>query len=465
MIVGTLRASFLSLPAMKFILPFILLVVLSACGGHHPDDGTAANQTRVSRSHQANPVSPVAVLGERRSYDIALSGLNGLTGKSKVAMLPDFTVTGLQVRPQDISLTYDTDGTGGQLYRLYQAAFGRTPDVRGFGYWKNIVETGVFNLEQVAGAFLVSAESQVVYGAASDDTAFVARLYQNVLGRPGEASGVAFWAGALKAGAKRVDLLLAFAASAENKNVTAAAALAGMAFAEPGVAYIPVSNAKSPTDVAVGVSFEVDGSSSTDANDDKLSYEWSIFVSPAFSSAIFTAPAAAKPRLTLDRPGTYEVVMWARDANARSYSPARMTITAHALVADTGSVSCRSVDIATASFWYARGHTYLDRDKDGLACAAPDIAYENRPIITPVPDSGVYRCSTISHVLAVQLYQQGHTYLDRDHDGKPCESTDIAAETPIYVPPVVVPPTSGMCWVNGYRRANGTYVSGYWRRC
>lgn len=286
-----------------------------------------------------------------------------------------------------------------------------------------------------------------------------------MLGRPGEAAGVQFWATALKGGAKRVDLLLAFAASTENKNVTAAAALAGMAFAEPGIAYIPVANAIAPTDVSVGVSFEVDGSSSTDANDDKLIYEWSVFASPAFSSATFTTTAVAKPRLTLDRPGTYEVIMWTRDANAPSYSPARMTIIAHPLVADTGFVSCRTIDATTASFWYAHGHTYLDRDQDGLACAAPDIAYENRLPVTPVFDSGFYKCSTISHLMAVQLYQQGHTYLDRDHDGKPCESTDIAAEAPIYVPPVVIPPSGGMCWVNGYRRANGTYVSGYWRRC
>lgn len=145
---------------MKLVLPLVLLVVLSACGGQEPDDSTAASRSRASRSQQVISVAPVAVLGERRSYDVTLSNSTGLAGKSKVALLPDFAVSGREVRIQDISLTYDVDGLGGQLYRLYQAAFGRIPDVRGFGYWKNIVETGVFNLDQVAGSFLASAESK-----------------------------------------------------------------------------------------------------------------------------------------------------------------------------------------------------------------------------------------------------------------------------------------------------------------
>jgi serralysin len=47
-------------------------------------------------------------------------------------------------------------------------------------------------------------------------------LYRNVLGRAGEAGGVKFWNGVLDGGgANRDQVLLGFAASEENVNITA----------------------------------------------------------------------------------------------------------------------------------------------------------------------------------------------------------------------------------------------------
>jgi hypothetical protein len=84
--------------------------------------------------------------------------------------------------------------------------------------------------------------------------------------------------------------------------------------------------------------------------------------------------------------------------------------------------------------------------------------------VAVVPDSGTFKCSTISHEYAVLLYLQGHTYLDRDHDGKPCEATDLTVEKNTYTPPAPLPAPK-MCYVNGYTRKDGTHVNGYWRRC
>lgn len=71
----------------------------------------------------------------------------------------------------------------------------------------------------------------------------------------------------------------------------------------------------------------------------------------------------------------------------------------------------------------------------------------------------------MSKEYAYYLYSIGHTYLDRDHDGRPCEANDLLNEiaNPYVAPPA--PSNSGQCYVRGYRRSNGTYVSGYWRRC
>jgi hypothetical protein len=450
---------------MKYPIAACFTLFLAACGGQQSDQTMQTAFTQSSSAQQVRSKAIASLPGERRSYDIIWSEKTTLTGKSKVPLLPDFRLSAPEMRLQDISLTYNTDGSAGQLYRLYKAAFGRTPDVRGFGYWKDTIENHGFTLDQVASAFLESLESRTVYGTSSDDSTFVARLYQNVLGRGPDAAGVTYWADALRTGMKRVNALLAFSESAENKAATAASTLGGMPFAEPATAYIPVSNASGPTDVSVGVTFEVDGIASTDANDDKLNYTWSVTTKPSSSIAAFATANVVRPRISLDIPGTYQLTLWASDGSSRSYSPALLTVVAHGIVADSGTYTCSGVDANRAAALYSLGHTYLDRNKDGQPCNAADIAYEKAPPVAAVPDIGTFKCSTISHEYAVLLYLQGHSYLDRDHDGKPCESTDITIENTKYTPPVSPPANSGMCYVNGYTRKNGTHVSGYWRHC
>lgn len=41
----------------------------------------------------------------------------------------------------------------------------------------------------------------------------------------------------------------------------------------------------------------------------------------------------------------------------------------------------------------------------------------------------------------------------------------VAPAVPVVTPAPAPSSSSGMCYVNGYRRSNGTYVSGYYRRC
>jgi hypothetical protein len=448
---------------MKKKLAICLAFLLSSCGGGAPDN--TLSPTVASSGTRHGRLSGLAIVaGERRSYDFTYSSDKTLVGTSKVQTLVDFRLTSPEVRLQDISLTFDADGRSGQLYRLYQAAFGRTPDVRGFGYWKNAVENDSATIAAVAGAFLDSVESKALYGASSDDNTFVARLYGNVLGRTPDPAGTIYWTGVLKSGVKRTEVLLAFADSAENKTATAAAASHGMPFAEPSISYIPVSNATAPKDAPVGITVVLDGSASTDANDDKLNYVWSVSSKPSGSVASLNTLDPAKPTIKFDIPGTYQIALWTNDGKANSFSPAQLSVVAHGIVPDSGIYMCASINVDMATSLYSVGHTYLDRDKDGKPCTSLDVAYERAPPVATIPDSGTYKCSTISHEYAVLLYLQGHTYLDRDHDGKPCEATDITIEKTTYTPPPSTPST-GMCWVNGYTRSNGTHVNGYWRRC
>jgi len=452
---------------MKKLLTFTIAVLLSACGG---DTELASDSPRLLATMQGSSQKIfVTTPGELRAYDLSWSQ-GVLTGMPKVSGLTLFRLPGEEVRLQDISVSFDKDGLTGDLYRLYQAAFGRTPDVAGFGYWKEVLEKGQLNIDHVAIEFLLSGEAQKLFGSNNTDAQYIERLYLNVLKRKSDSAGEKYWLDSMRAGVSRAEVLLAFADSPENKTLTRTATEKGMLFAEPGIAYIPVSNATSPTHSPVNATVQVDGSTSTDANGDTLNYTWTIVAKPSGSNAMLTDFSAIKPRITLDKPGTYELNLRTSDASAPSYSPANIIIVANALVADSGKFTCSSLDSATARSLYMAGHTYLDRDRDGSPCEASDLSYERLPPVPAIADTGTYTCSSISRETAMLMYLQGHTYLDRDKDGKPCEAKDITLEKPVYTPPVITPPAvtppkSGRCWVNGYTRKNGTYVRGYYRSC
>jgi hypothetical protein len=74
----------------------------------------------------------------------------------------------------------------------HQAAFDRTPDLAGLGYWIAQMDRGL-SLNDAAAAFSSSLEFVGMYGAHSTDAQFVDLLYQNVLHRQPEAAGYAFW--------------------------------------------------------------------------------------------------------------------------------------------------------------------------------------------------------------------------------------------------------------------------------
>jgi hypothetical protein len=109
----------------------------------------------------------------------------------------------------------DISGHGGEAYRLYQAAFNRTPDVPGLGYQTNALDTGL-SLQQVASNFIASPEFQSTYGNV-DDRAFVTLLYKNVLHRDPDAGGLDFHMHELASGETRADVLIHFSESPENQ--------------------------------------------------------------------------------------------------------------------------------------------------------------------------------------------------------------------------------------------------------
>lgn len=116
----------------------------------------------------------------------------------------------------DVSVDLDTHGAAGQAYRLYQAAFNRTPDPEGLGYWINALDHGA-PLTTVANHFIKSIEFQNLYGTNVSDETFVTNLYHNVLHRSPELEGYNYWVTALQSGAGRNELLTNFSESIENQ--------------------------------------------------------------------------------------------------------------------------------------------------------------------------------------------------------------------------------------------------------
>jgi hypothetical protein len=142
------------------------------------------------------------------------------------------TLTGIErLQFQDAHLGFDINGNAGQVYRLYKAAFARTPDLGGLGGWIAGMDSGL-TLEQVANSFIASAEFQSLYGASSSNGQFVTALYLNVMGRAPDAGGYGYWVNQLASSLQtRAQVLVAFSESAENKSATAGLTANGILYA------------------------------------------------------------------------------------------------------------------------------------------------------------------------------------------------------------------------------------------
>jgi cyclophilin family peptidyl-prolyl cis-trans isomerase len=117
----------------------------------------------------------------------------------------------------DKSVALDIDGNAGQAYRLYQAAFNRTPDLTGLGYWINQRDKGVSDVS-VASNFLNSAEFQALVSTAPTANTLVTAFYNNVLHRAPDQAGLDYWVNNLNSGQlNNAQLLISFSESTENQ--------------------------------------------------------------------------------------------------------------------------------------------------------------------------------------------------------------------------------------------------------
>lgn len=132
------------------------------------------------------------------------AGVDVLTGVERLAF-------------SDKTVACDIDGTGGQAYRLYQAAFNRVPDAGGLGFWIAQLDQGL-SLQDAAAGFIGAAEFVALVGPNPSNRALVDNFYQNVLHRLPDAAGYDYWVGILdKLAATPAQVLAAFSESPENQ--------------------------------------------------------------------------------------------------------------------------------------------------------------------------------------------------------------------------------------------------------
>lgn len=156
----------------------------------------------------------------KASYDIKKQADGSFTVTNKVDHVTLYDVERVQFADGVVAL--DTAGIAGQAYRLYQAAFDRTPDADGLKFWIDNMDAG-WGLGHVAANFIGSAEFQSSYGNLSN-VGLVDQLYKNILGRAAEKAGLDFWVDQLDKGTMdRATVLANISESPENVALVAPA--------------------------------------------------------------------------------------------------------------------------------------------------------------------------------------------------------------------------------------------------
>jgi hypothetical protein len=162
--------------------------------------------------------------GVLRQYTVGTGGAT-VTGGPEGAN--DALADVQRIKFLDGYLDYSPTDPAGQVYRLYEATLDRAPDQEGLTNWVNALNTGT-SLQTVVNGFVASQEFQADYGAL-DNTAFVTLLYNNVLHRAPDASGLSNWVGYLNSGQDtRAQVVLGFSESQEDIAASAPAVQQGL---------------------------------------------------------------------------------------------------------------------------------------------------------------------------------------------------------------------------------------------
>lgn len=200
--------------ALSMVASALTVNVTATAAGFNKLEGGSGNDTLTGA---ASALNTALFSGASQEYKIATSGSSMTVADGFAHRDGTDTLVNIQrAQFSNVVLAFDVNGDAGQAYRMYQAAFARTPDQAGVSYWVSQVDHGL-SLTNMAQNFINSAEFQSIYGASPTASAIVSGLYTNVLGRAPDASGLSYWLGVLQSGTSEANLLVSFSESAENQ--------------------------------------------------------------------------------------------------------------------------------------------------------------------------------------------------------------------------------------------------------
>ena len=107
----------------------------------------------------------------------------GLENITEIKTL-SFSDKSINVKEEIIGLFDLLDGVDtitGKIYRLYNAAFGRFPDLNGLKYWIETNKQEKDTYKKTAESFILSEEFNILYGMKPSNKDYIDSLYSNVL--------------------------------------------------------------------------------------------------------------------------------------------------------------------------------------------------------------------------------------------------------------------------------------------
>lgn len=215
-------------------------ITISGAGGMLSANGGNGNDTIVLGDHghtvYGGAGMDTAIFnGTRAAYTVAAG--TSAAGNSTVTLNGGAgdTLSGIErIQFDNAYVALDITGNAGQAYRLYQAAFHRTPDSDGLGYWIKQMDNGM-SLREMARHFSNSPEFQSLYGVQPTNAELVTNFYRNALHREAEPAGRAYWLDVLDRNlVTATEMLAFFSESAENQAAVQPVIITGIGYTPYG---------------------------------------------------------------------------------------------------------------------------------------------------------------------------------------------------------------------------------------
>ena len=128
---------------------------------------------------------------------------------------------------------------------------------------------------------------------------------------------------------------------------------------------VPVANAGVAQSVVTGTKVTLDGSASSDANRDVLTYKWTLFSKPPGSTAVLSLDTTVKPTFTADLSGTYAISLVVNDAVDKSVLVAVAVTAAAGNIAPVANAGT-NLTVASGALVTLDGSASSDANRDVL---------------------------------------------------------------------------------------------------